>query len=133
MMASAAEERERTAALASLRVPGIGPITFERLVEHFGSCAQVLAAGDAAWMDAGLPANLRAQLRRPNWPLVESDLRWLEMPQHHLLRLGETAYPQRLAILPGAPPLLFVKGDLKCSASPRWPSWAVAIPVATGA
>lgn len=111
MMASAAEERERTAALALLRVPGIGPITFERLVEHFGSCAQVLAAGDAAWMDAGLPANLRAQLRRPNWPLVESDLRWLEMPQHHLLRLGETAYPQRLAILPGAPPLLFVKGD----------------------
>ncbi|HXF07352.1 MAG TPA: DNA-processing protein DprA [Candidatus Acidoferrales bacterium] len=111
MMAGAAEERERTAALALLRVPGIGPITFERLVAHFGSCAQVLAAGDAAWMDAGLPANLRAQLRRPNWPLVESDLRWLEMPQHHLLRLGETAYPQRLAILPGAPPLLFVKGD----------------------
>ena len=118
MMAGSAEERERTAALALLRVPGIGPITFERLVAHFGSCAQVLAAGDADWTDAGLPANLRAQLRRPNWPLVESDLRWLEMPQHHLLRLGETAYPERLAILPGAPPLLFVNGDPEVLAQP---------------
>ena len=118
MMAGSAEERERTAALALLRVAGIGPITFERLVAHFGSCAQVLAAGDADWTDAGLPANLRAQLRRPNWPLVESDLRWLEMPRHHLLRLGETAYPERLAILPGAPPLLFVNGDPEVLAQP---------------
>ena len=54
---------------------------------------------------------MRAQLRTPNWPLVESDLRWLEMPRHHLLRRDQPAYPERLAILPGAPPLLFVKGD----------------------
>ncbi|HMM44954.1 MAG TPA: DNA-processing protein DprA [Candidatus Macondimonas sp.] len=104
-------ERERAASLALLRVPGVGPITFERLVAHFGSCAQVLAAGDAGWTDAGVPATLRAQLRTPNWPLVESDLRWLEMPRHHLLRRDQPAYPERLAILPGAPPLLFVKGD----------------------
>jgi len=110
-MTPGTDERERSAALALLRVPGIGPITFERLVERFGNCAQVLAAGDAGWADAGLPAALRAQLRRPNWPLVEHDLRWLEMPRHHLLRLGQPDYPERLAVLPGAPPLLFVTGD----------------------
>lgn len=110
-MTPGTDERERSAALALLRVPGIGPITFERLVERFGNCAQVLAAGDAGWADAGLPAALRAQLRRPNWPLVEHDLRWLEMPRHHLLRLGQPDYPERLAVLPGAPPLLFVMGD----------------------
>jgi DNA processing protein len=110
-MTPGTDERERSAALALLRVPGIGPITFERLVERFGNCAQVLAAGDAGWADAGLPAALRAQLRRPNWPLVEHDLRWLEMPRHHLLRLGQPDYPERLAVLPGAPPLLFVVGD----------------------
>ena len=104
-------ERERAASLALLRVPGVGPITFERLVAHFGSCAQVLAAGDAGWTDAGVPAALRAQLRAPNWPLVESDLRWLEMPRHHLLRRDQPAYPERLPNFPGAPPPLFVKGD----------------------
>jgi DNA processing protein len=107
----ASPERERAAALALLRLPGVGPITFGRLVAHFGSCVQVLAAGDAGWTDAGVPAALRAQLRCPNWPLVESDLRWLERPRHHLLCLGHPAYPERLAVLPGAPPLLFVKGD----------------------
>lgn len=104
-------EREQAAALALLRMPGIGPITFQRLVAHFGSCDGVLYAGEPEWVRAGLPPAIRALLRTPNWPLVETDLRWLEQPGHHLLRLGEPAYPALLATLADAPPLLFVRGD----------------------
>ena len=104
-------EREQAAALALLRMPGIGPITFQRLVAHFGSCNGVLSAGAPEWVQAGLPAAIVAQLRTPNWPLVETDLRWLEQPGHHLLRLGEPDYPALLATLADAPPLLFVRGD----------------------
>lgn len=104
-------ERERAAALALLRMPGIGPITFQRLIAHFGSCHSVLSAGRAEWVQAGLPAAIVDVLRTPNWPLVETDLRWLERPGHHLLRLGEPAYPALLATLADAPPLLFVRGD----------------------
>ncbi len=104
-------QREQAAALALLRMPGIGPITFQRLVAHFGSCQGVLSAGRSEWVQAGLPAAIVALLRTPNWPLVETDLRWLEQPGHHLLRLGESAYPALLATLADAPPLLFVRGD----------------------
>jgi DNA processing protein len=104
-------EREQAAALALLRMPGIGPITFQRLVAHYGSCHGVLSAGGTEWAQAGLPAAIVALLRTPNWPLVETDLRWLEQPGHHLLRLGEPAYPALLATLADAPPLLFVRGD----------------------
>lgn len=104
-------EQEQAAALALLRMPGIGPITFQRLVAHFGSCDGVLSAGAPEWVKAGLPAAIVALLRTPNWPLVETDLRWLEQPGHHLLRLGEPAYPALLATLADAPPLLFVRGD----------------------
>jgi DNA processing protein len=104
-------QREQAAALALLRMPGIGPITFQRLVAHFGSCHGVLSAGRSEWVQAGLPAAIVALLRTPNWPLVETDLRWLEQPGHHLLRLGDPAYPALLATLADAPPLLFVRGD----------------------
>jgi len=104
-------KQEQAAALALLRMPGIGPITFQRLVAHFGSCDGVLSAGGPGWVQAGLPAAIVALLRTPNWPLVETDLRWLEQPGHHLLRLGEPAYPALLATLADAPPLLFVRGD----------------------
>ncbi|MGB7288905.1 MAG: DNA-processing protein DprA [Candidatus Macondimonas sp.] len=104
-------EQEQAAALALLRMPGIGPITYQRLVAHFGSCDGVLSAGAPEWVQAGLPAAIVALLRTPNWPLVETDLRWLEQPGHHLLRLGEPAYPALLATLADAPPLLFVRGD----------------------
>ena len=104
-------EQEQAAALALLRMPGIGPITFQRLVAHFGSCNGVFSAGAPEWVQAGLPAAIVALLRTPNWPLVETDLRWLEQPGHHLLRLGEPDYPALLATLADAPPLLFVRGD----------------------
>jgi DNA processing protein len=105
------DQAEQAAALALVRMPGVGPATFDRLITHFGSCQAVLSAGEPAWIRAGVPAPIRAVLRAPNWPLVEADLRWLEHPGHHLLPLGAPHYPSQLASLPDAPPLLFIRGD----------------------
>ncbi len=88
------------------RVPGVGPLAFLRLLAHCGDAAGALRAGPEAWRAAGVT------VPPPDHPPdITPDLRWLEQPGHHLLRLGEPGYPPRLAEIADPPPLLFVTGD----------------------
>ncbi len=86
-------------ALALLRAPGVGPVTYRLLVERLGSARSALD-----WLRArGGPC--------PEWRGVDADLAWLERPGHHLLTLADPGYPPALREIPDPPPLLFVAGD----------------------
>ena len=100
--------------LALLRAPGVGPVRFARLLDHFGSAAAVFAADRAALSPLDMPDAALDYLRHPDWRRVELDLAWLEQPDNHLLRLDDPCYPYLLRQIPYPPPLLFVHGDPDC-------------------
>jgi len=99
--------------LALAAVPGVGGVTFRRLVERFGS---VEAAFDA-------PEDELLQVPRFTQDMIERmraisldalDEEWLSLSQEGLdvLTWEEEAYPANLRDLRDAPPLLFVRGSL---------------------
>jgi len=95
--------------LALARAPGIGPVSFLRLLERFGNPREVFAAGRSQWY--GLKSELISYLQSPDWEAVEKDLQWLETSGCQLLTLTHAAYPQRLRDIHDPPPVLFVRGD----------------------
>ncbi|MGF1642684.1 MAG: DNA-processing protein DprA [Thiotrichales bacterium] len=103
------------------RVPGVGPSTFARLLEHYGSAASALAAGARDWRERGLIRGKGDVPITSDHPGLDigPDLRWLEVDGNQLVRLGESAYPPLLAAIDVPPPLLFVKGDPAALRSPQ--------------
>jgi DNA processing protein len=90
------------------RSSGIGPITFRQLLQRFGSASAALAAlPDLARRGGGPTPRIfgRDEAEREAG-------RTAQIGAHYLV-LGQGLYPQLLAALEDAPPLLIVKGDLK--------------------
>ncbi|WP_395711812.1 DNA-processing protein DprA [Reyranella sp.] len=92
---------ERRARLRLARSARIGPVLFHHALQHFGSarraCAEVAAAPEAEI------AREEANLRRAGG---------------QFLVIGDRAYPQALAAIPDAPPVLSAIGDLGLLARP---------------
>ena len=98
---------ERLDALRLARTENVGPITFRRLVDRFGSAgAALLALPDLA---------CRGGRARPLKPFpreaAERELAALDSLGARLLMVTEPGYPQALAALDDAPPVLSVHGD----------------------
>ena len=97
---------ETAAWCALLRAPGVGCQTLNPLLAAGQSACDLLARPPA-----GVPPALRDYLRAPDWQRAEQDMRWLEQPRCHLLRISDPAYPRRLLELPNPPSALFLHGD----------------------
>ena len=100
-------EAERFARLRLARSAGVGPRTWLRLMEHFGTAAGALQ---------GLPGmSARGGRRRPLRPCpekeAEAELAALEALGGRMLLLGDPDYPEALAAIPDPPPALSVLGD----------------------
>ncbi len=98
--------------LALARAPGVGPMTFIRLLKYFDNPRNVFDAGPLQWQAQGLKSDLIDYLLHPDWGAVEKDMQWLEQPENHLLTLTHPDYPPRLRDIHDPPPLLFVHGDV---------------------
>lgn len=92
---------ERRARLRLARSARIGPVLFHHALQHFGSarraCTEVAAAPEA------VIAREEANLHRAGG---------------QFLVIGDRAYPQALAAIPDAPPVLSAMGDLGLLARP---------------
>ncbi len=97
---------EAAAWCALLRAPGVGCQTLNPLLAD-GTAARALLDRPPPV----LPAALADYLREPDWAGVEQDMRWLEQPHNHLLRITDPAYPGRLRELANPPTALFLHGD----------------------
>ncbi|MEK8018853.1 MAG: DNA-processing protein DprA [Candidatus Parabeggiatoa sp.] len=97
--------------LALARAPGIGPINFGHLLNHFGSPRGLFEAGHREWRTLRLRTDLRRYLQKPNWLAVEKDMSWLAQAGHHLVTLEHPNYPPLLREIYQPPPLLFVEGN----------------------
>src|SRR5699024_5658680 len=99
---------ERVYWLALHRTPGVGGVSFCRLLEEYGSPAAVFAASGRI---RNLSDKAQHYLRQPDWKAVEQDLKWLEQPNRYLLTLADRGYPPLLREISDPPPVLFVHGD----------------------
>ncbi len=105
--------------LALLHAPGIGSVKFGRLLDKAGDPETLLNSPESRLREWELSVGLRKYLRNPDWESVESDLRWAEQPNNHLLTLYSPLYPNQLKEIHDPPPILFVTGDPELLSTPQ--------------
>jgi len=100
-------------------VTGIGPVTAARLLAHVGGDITTLFdSDDGALRALGLQS---AHIQQMRWPLpvVEQGLSWAAEPGNHLLCPDDPAYPALLKEIPGAPLLLYCRGNVSSLSLPQ--------------
>jgi DNA processing protein len=94
-------------------VPGIGPKSFFKLLDHFGTPKNALRAPRSALERVpGLGAVVVEALRRGCKPELEEALPLIEKHEVTVVTFNDPAYPERLKHIHTPPPLLYIKGDL---------------------
>ncbi len=92
--------------------PGVGVVTFLRLLQQFGDVANVYAAGQtevAKMVGKGVAGSIFSDNALPE---VEKTLKWLSSaPQRFLLTLVDDEYPAELAEIAMPPTVLFMEGQ----------------------
>lgn len=104
--------REELAAWIRLTlVPGLGGAALRHLLQRFGSPAAVLGASQSE-LTTVIGEKLALRLRaRESLVAVDQTLDWSEQEGHHVVTLGDGAYPDRLLEIADPPPLLYVRGN----------------------
>lgn len=106
-------QQDRIDRLRLARTRRVGPVTYLRLIERFGSAAAALSA---------LPDLVRRSGGQPFAPASEREA-WVEMQRVEVLRarhllFGDADYPALLANAPAPPVALIVCGDTSLFARP---------------
>jgi DNA processing protein len=89
------------------RTPGVGPLTYRRLLTRFGSAAAAIEALPELARSGGRTQPLTV----PKASEVERELRRVQKMGGCMLLLDDPAYPELLAGMEDAPPVLSVLGD----------------------
>jgi DNA processing protein len=100
--------------LALSTLPGIGGTTARRLIERFGSVDAVFEAPDAELQQVPrLTAEVVAHLRAISLDALEGELASLADEGLQVVTWDDPDYPANLRQVSDAPPVLFVRGDLR--------------------
>ncbi len=99
-------------------VPGLGPEAVSRLLGAFDSVTTICAASQSTLASLIGPARAAALRSAEADAAVRSGLDWLSAEDAHLVAITDTAYPETLRAVPGAPPWLYVKGHLTALSQP---------------
>ena len=95
------------------RVGGIGGVRLRRLYDHFGTLSDAWAAGAGELIAAGLDTRLVEKVVHLRQTLdLGREANRLEDHGIVALPIIDTAYPERLREVDGAPPVLYVKGNV---------------------
>jgi DNA processing protein len=92
------------------------PVVLAELLRDWGSASNVfgaVSAADPRLLNPKVLEKIQSASFNILQKQVESDLRWLDDPNHHLIVLGEPSYPELLAEIPDPPVLLFCHGKLE--------------------
>ncbi|MBK1694705.1 DNA-protecting protein DprA [Chromatium weissei] len=105
--------------LALVNAPGIGPRTVAKLIAQFGEPLVIQNASVAQLAAVGLKTDSITALKQSNAALLATVLNWLQQPETNVITLTDARYPPQLADLHDAPPLLYVRGDVRLLAEPQ--------------
>ncbi|MEZ5891565.1 MAG: DNA-processing protein DprA [Parvularculaceae bacterium] len=97
-------ERERLDWLQLISTPGIGPVSFHRLIAKYKTAGKALAA---------LPdlTNRAAPMKPPPRGQCEDQMALADKHGAQLIASCEAAYPKALKSVPDHPPILFLRGS----------------------
>ena len=105
------------ALIAALRlslVPGIGPLTRQALIEHFGSAENVLAAtGQQLQAVSGVGAKLSGAIKDADEIDVETELAICREHQIDLIAASDARYPRMLSEIHDPPAIFYCRGELQ--------------------
>ncbi|PID46090.1 MAG: DNA-protecting protein DprA [Proteobacteria bacterium] len=101
------------------RVSGIGCQTYHKLLKHFGDPETVLSVSKNALKQAGLSGRQQDAILSHSPDSAQTDMRWLEQDNHHLLTFHDKHYPRLLKEISSAPPLLYVHGNVELLSDPQ--------------
>ena len=107
MLRRALSDSERRDWLRLARAENVGPITFKQLLNRYGSAAAALDALPELAARGG-----RSKIHPPSPAAVERELAAHQKLGARLLALCEPDYPEGLAAIEDAPPLISVRGKL---------------------
>jgi DNA processing protein len=105
--------------LALWHIPGIGPGRFAKLLQRFPDLKHLFEASELELQSLGLKEEVVAAIRNPDWRAVERDLRWAERSGCYIVTVLDEIYPNLLKEIPGAPPVLFVQGQVEVLSLPQ--------------
>lgn len=106
---------EHVAAILRLAlIPGVGPRTYQALVEYFGSAeAAIVAAPSELRKVTGIgPKLMRAMIEARTGLDIESELRICREQQVQVLTVDHTQYPRGLREIHSPPIAIFLRGEL---------------------
>ena len=103
---------ERLAWLRLIRSENIGPVTFRELIRRFGTAGEALTAVPELAQRGG------RRIRIASPAEAERELAALAGAGARLIAIGEPEYPEWLAHIDDAPPLIALRGDPACLARP---------------
>lgn len=102
--------------LALRLVPGVGAVTYRKLVERFGTPQGVFEATPMQLAAAGLRESAVQAIKGfAGWGEAERQAAGLTRHAIEVCSLWEASYPERLAAIFDPPPLLFLRGGLSPS------------------
>jgi DNA processing protein len=95
-------------------IPGVGRMTFRKLVRHFGSAERSLAASPGELRDVeGLPVKVVEAIGAFDWQKpAEREVAKAEETGVAIITLDDPSYPGRLRDTPDPPLFLYVRGRL---------------------
>lgn len=105
--------------LTIVNAPSVGGASLIRIIESMGGVAAVVAASARDLTRHGLSAAAAEAITRPDQAAIETGLRWLSQPDHHLLCWDSDDYPVLLRRIDGPPAALFIDGDPGCLWQPQ--------------
>lgn len=98
--------------LALCRIKRLGSVGKKKLLDHFSSVEQVFSTDAATLKALGLRDESVSSICHPDWHAVETDMLWLEKPNHHLVTINCAEYPVLLREVGDSPVILFAHGQL---------------------
>jgi DNA processing protein len=98
---------ERLDRLRLIRTQNVGPVTFRQLLERFGSATAAIDALPGLAKRGGR----RAPLKACTVAVAQREIEAMQTLNGRHLVLGDPDFPNALAAIPDAPPVLCVRGD----------------------
>lgn len=118
--------------LALYHAPGVGAVTFHKLLDRFGSPSAVMQASAGQLRAFDLPQAAIGALRQPDQESLDRDLEWQQRPGNHIISCHADSYPPLLLQIPDPPPLLYVHGDVSLLREPQLAMVGSRNPTASG-
>jgi DNA processing protein len=104
--------------LALYHTPGVGAVTFHRLLEIFPGLLNLPHTDAGALRKQGLSLQIIDALQHPDVAAITRDLEWQDKPGNRIMTCHDPDYPVLLLQIDTPPPLLYVHGNTDILSEP---------------